>query len=194
MLTLTTRHQVVIGMILLLMLVLTRGQHAASIDSLPAATLATFFLAGVYIASAWFLALLFTAAALVDYLAITVGDVNSFCFTPAYSLLIPAYGALWLAGRVYTTYYRYHWVTLIPLSISVFIGALISELLSSGGFYRFSGHFTDPTLVEFGERLVKYFPSSLSNMVFYIVIAMMIHSAFLVIRKMNHSSIEADLT
>jgi len=194
MLTLTPRHQIMVGLTLLLALMLTRGQHIASIDHLPEAAWAVFFLAGIYISAAWFLVVLFSSAALVDYFAIVVGGVDSFCFTPAYSLLLPAYGALWLAGRMYATYYQYNWQTLIPLSLCLFSGAFICELLSSGGFYTFSGHFTNPTLAEFGERLVQYFPANLSNLVFYMFVAILIHSTVLILRKFNHQRLDVNVS
>jgi low affinity Fe/Cu permease len=57
-------------------------------------------------------------------------------------------------------------------------GAAVCELFSSGGFYFFSGRFEETTLIEFGQRLVQYFPHYVGSLVFYIGIAVVIHIMF----------------
>ena len=49
---------------------------------------------------------------------------------------------------------------------------------SSGGFYYFSGKYAEPTLVEFGQRSAKYFPSSLGTLLFYVGVALLVHVVF----------------
>jgi hypothetical protein len=116
-------------------------------------------------------------AALIDYVAITWGGVSSFCVSPAYWLLIPAYGALFLAGRVYARHHRLSWSALPWLLGCALAGAALAELFSSGGFYFFSGRFAEPSLGEFIPRLVKYFPAMLSTFVAYLGLAAVIHVA-----------------
>lgn len=53
MLTLSTRYQIIIGLVLALFMVITRGHHFASLQNVPSASWAVFFLAGVYLRSAW---------------------------------------------------------------------------------------------------------------------------------------------
>lgn len=178
MLTLSRRNQFLLGAFLALLLALTRGQHAATLHSLPEASWAVFFLAGLYLRSAWSMPLLLAEAALLDFTAITVGGVSDFCISPAYVFLLPAYGALWLAGRWYAGHYRFAWHTLLPLTASLLLGALLGELFSSGGFYFFSGRFADTALGEFGLRFVKYFPHNLQSLAFYVGIAAVAHTLF----------------
>ncbi len=183
--TLSTRNQALIGAVLVLFLAATRGQHFATAWHLPDASWAVFFLAGVYLRPAWVLPALLALVWGLDFLpylrdgaslAEVIGGGRAFCLTPAYFFLLPAYGALWLAGRWYARRHRFQWRTLLPLLGAVFVGALVSELFSSGGFYFFSGRFDEPTLAEFGARLERYFPASLGSMAFYVGIAAAIHA------------------
>jgi hypothetical protein len=176
MLALSRRHQFIVGLLLIALMALTRGHHFATITHLPSATWAIFFLAGLYIAKNGFFFLLLATAAFLDYAAISWGGISSFCISPAYALLLPAYGSLWLAGHWYAKRYQFSWSTLLPLSLSLFVATVISQILSSGGFYFFSGRYADTSLAEFGQRFVQYYPSQVSNLAFYLAIAVIIHS------------------
>ncbi|WP_428606687.1 hypothetical protein [Sedimenticola sp.] len=181
-LTLSNNNQLLIGMVLVLLIIATRGHHFATLQNLPGATWACFFLAGVYLRPVWVLPGLFALAGLLDYAAITWGGVNAFCVTPAYLLLLPAYGALWTAGRWYAGRHRFAWCTLLPLIGAALVGATVCELFSSGGFYFFSGRFAEPTLTEFGVRLLRYFPAYLQSLAFYLGVAAVVHLLFGLVR------------
>lgn len=178
MLTLSKTHQIIIGLIIASVVFITRGDHFASLMHLPSASLAAFFLLGFYLRKRWpFVALLLLCVG-VDYYSITAGGVNSFCVTPAYGFLIPAYGVLWLAGRWFNKQYQFSFKTLLPLMGSVLTGAFVSELFSSGGFYFLGGRFENPTLSVFAERLTTYFPQQLEGIGFWLAVAFLVHVAF----------------
>ncbi len=176
MLTLSTRNQLIVGLALAALMAATRGHHFATLEHLPGASWAVFFLAGVYLRPVWVFPALLAEAAFLDFAAVTWGGVSSFCISPAYAFLLPAYGSLWLAGRWYAARHRFAWTTLLPLGLSVLAGAVVCELLSSGGFYFFSGRFVDPTLAEFYVRLAKYFPPYLESLAFYVGLAAVVHA------------------
>ena len=177
MLTLTPRSQLAIGLLLAMLLIVTRGRHFPDVmHLLPSASWAVFFLAGVYLRPVWVLAGLLGLAALLDYAAIAWGGVSSFCVSPAYGALIPAYGALWFAGRWYAGRYTFKPATLLTLAVAVVFGTAVCELLSSGGFYFFSGRFAEPTLTEFATRFAKYFPTSLASIAFWVVASAWVHA------------------
>ncbi len=156
------------------------GRGVAGLGLLPDASWAIFFLAGIYLRSAWgFVALMVEAFAL-DVSAITWGGVSGFCFTPAYAFLLPAHAALWLAGRWYAGHHRQAWSTLLPLAGALLGSAVVAEVLASGGFYLFSGRFADTSLAGLSGRLLTYFPSTLGAMVLYLGLAVIIHAAFAV--------------
>ncbi len=177
----TDRHTALIALALALLMAATRSDHFAGELHLPDASAAVFFLAGVYLRPMWIAAALLVEAAFIDYAAITFGGVSSFCISPAYGFLLPAYGALWLAGRWYAVRHRFALMSLLPLAASVVIGAVVSELFSSGGFYFFSGRF-EPNFAEFGARITRYFPSSLATLAFYVAVAAIVHAALGAVR------------
>jgi len=178
MLSLSKNNQIMVGILLVALLITTRGHHFASISHLPSASWAVFFLAGVYLRPVWMLPVLFAVAGGLDVAAVTWGGVDNFCVSPAYPFLIPAYASLWLAGRIFAANYRFTWTSLLSLAASVLTGSVLAHLFSSGGFYYFSGKYAEPTLVEFGQRSAKYFPSSLGTLLFYVGVALLVHVVF----------------
>jgi len=177
MLSLTPRQQFAVGVILTLVMALTRSHHWAALHSLPDASWAVFFLVGVYLRALWIVPALMLGAALIDYVSIVYLGVNGFCVSPAYWFLVPTYATLFLAGRVYSRHHRLSWSALPWLLGCALVGAALAELFSSGGFYFFSGRFAEPSLSEFVPRLVKYFPGMLSTMATYLGLAAVIHIA-----------------
>jgi hypothetical protein len=172
------QKRLAIGCALAAAMAATRSHHFADLVHLPDASWAVFFLAGFTLVSGWAFAALLALAAFIDFVAITWGGVSDFCVSPAYGFLLPAYGALFMAGRWYGNRYRLGWATLTPLAASAFTGTLVCELLSSGGFYFFSGRFAATSMAEFGERFVRYLPGALESVVFYLGIAVVMHVAF----------------
>lgn len=175
MLTLNKNHQIIIGLGLAALLVLTRGHHFASINHLPSASWAVFFLAGVYLRPVWAFPALLALAGGLDLAAVTWGGVDNFCTSPAYGFLLPAYGTLWLGGRWFAKHYRFAVQSVLTLAATVVASSFVCHLFSSGGFYFFSGRYTNPTLAEFAARIAKHYPSSLGTLAFYVATAAIIH-------------------
>lgn len=176
MLTLSTRNQIAIGLLLAVFMILTRSHHFATIHNLADASWAIFFLAAIYLRSAWPLLGFFALGWGLDVAATTWGGVSDFCMTPAYIFLLPAYASLWLAGRWYAKRHQFAWRTVMPLSISIMAGLTLCELFSGGGFYFFSGRIAETSVAEFGEQLIKYFPLYIETFVFYLGIAVAVHA------------------
>ncbi|MFA5171705.1 MAG: hypothetical protein WC426_09060 [Sulfuriferula sp.] len=172
---LTTRQQINIGLILTLIMALTRSHHWATLNALPDASWAIFFLVGVYLRPLWIMPALIAAAMGIDYVAISQFGVSDFCISPAYWLLVPAYVSLFIAGRIYAAHHRMNLSALPWLVGTALIGAVSAELFSSGGFYLFSGRFASPTLAEFVPQFFQYFPMMLSSFAFYLGVAAVAH-------------------
>lgn len=180
MLKLSNRHQIAIGLALAALMILTRGQHFPTVKHLlPSASWAVFFLAGVYLRPVWTPVVLFGLASFLDFAAIQWQGVSSYCVSPAYIALIPAYGALWFGGRWLAQRYSTQPVVLLWLASSVVVSAFACELISSGSFYFFSGRFAEPTLIGFAERVAKYFPVFLGSTTFWVATAALIHAIVL---------------
>jgi hypothetical protein len=178
MLPLKQHHQAIVASLLALLMLATRGHHDFTPVHLPDASWAIFFLAGLYLPWRSAFAALFLLAACMDYVAITWGGVSSFCVTNAYLFLVPAYAALWFAGRSYRSHTELGRRDLIPLALLALVGTLGCELISSGGFYFFSGRFVDPTLSEFAGRLAQYLPTNLRVVALYLGLTAVVHVLF----------------
>ena len=175
---LSLRTQIIVGLVLATLMGATRGHHFGTIEHLPSTSWAVFFIAGVYLRSLWAFPALLTEAAVLDFAAVTWGGVDSFCVSSAYGFLLPAYGVLWLAGRWYAGRHQDGVATLFSLTVGVFAGAAVCELISSGSFYFLSGRFEQTSVVQFASRFAEYFPQSFSSLLFYVGVAGVIHMVF----------------
>ncbi len=185
MLNLSKRSTIVIAAALSLVMLATRGHHAASPLHLPDASWAMFFLLGFYVRSRIMLPVFMALAAAIDYVAITRFGVSAYCVTPAYAFLLPAYSALWLAGRWYASQYRFQLNNLPLFAAAVVAGTAVCELISSGSFYFLGGRIADTSLAGFASRLVQYFPANLGNVALYLGLAVLVHA--LVVSKQHVS-------
>ena len=164
-----------IALLLALLMVATRFHHFGSATHLPDASLAVFFLGGFYLRRPALFGCYLAEAALIDYLAITLGGVSDWCVTPAYAFLIPTYASLWLGGVWYARRHRMEWRTLAPFFGAVALGASAAFLISNGSFYLLSGYFPEMSWIEYASRVAKYFAPYASAAVAYIVFAAALH-------------------
>lgn len=177
MLNLTSRQQIAVGLALTLLMLLTRSHHWAGLHSLPDASWAIFFLLGVYVRPLWVVPALIAASVAIDYVAITWGGVSDFCVSPAYWLLLPAYLVLFAGGRFYARGHSLSLLGLARLAGVALVVVTVAELLTSGGFYVFSGRFAEPTLAGFVPRFATYFPHMLGTFSLYLGVAAAVHVA-----------------
>ncbi|MBI3778285.1 MAG: hypothetical protein HY274_05150 [Gammaproteobacteria bacterium] len=179
------RKPLVIFILLALLMAATRYHHFGSALHLPDASLAVFFMAGFYLAGVLAFPVLLVEAGLIDYLAITVGGVSDFCVTPAYGFLIPAYGAMWFAGRWAAGKVQMRWQSLLPLFGALFVATSIAFLISNGAFYMLSGRFPDLSWAQYSERVAKYYPPYVAWAFFYVAFAAFVHWAAATIGQMR---------
>ena len=177
--TLNLKHTLIIGAALAALMAATRFHHFGSAAYLPDASLAVFFLAGFYIRSAWLLPLLLVEAAVIDYLAITMGGVSDWCITPAYAFLLPTYAGMWLGGHWYARLYRPVWHTLVALGGVLFLATSAAFLISNWGFYFFSGHFGELGWTEYNDQIVRYFPFYLGGAFMYVALSAGVNALFI---------------
>jgi hypothetical protein len=175
MLQLSPRAQLVLGLALALLMAMTRGQHFATVN-LPSASWAVFFLAGVLLRPRWVFPALFVEASLLDFAAVQWAGVSDWCMSPAYWLLLPAYGSLWLGGRLYAGWHRDGLPSLAVLALTVLVSAFVCYLFSGGGFLYFSGRYPEPSLALLAERIGVYYPRHLGNLALYIGLATLLYA------------------
>lgn len=175
MFALSSKNQWLVGGILLAVMLLTRA-HVT--DHLLDASWAVFFLAGFYLRKVLAFGVFMATAVAIDYVGITQFGVSDFCVSQAYVALVPAYGALFAAGRWFASAWQGETLaTLGKLVLAVVVGFAFSELISSGSFYFFSGNFAELSMAEFGNRLLKYAPHGLYIMSLYLAVAALLHIA-----------------
>ncbi len=175
----------------------TRFNHFGSAVSLPDASLAVFFLGGLYLARSArvsmvaFIALILEAG-LIDYYATSVQGTSDWCMTPAYWFLIPTYGSLWLVGRWFASRHTMKGHTVEgPMESKALIGFVVAAwaansfafVFSNAAFYLFSEHFADMSIVEYTSRVAQYYVSYVSVALMYIACAVAMHMAVDIIGK-----------
>jgi hypothetical protein len=171
-----SRARILIGLALAALMAATRGQQFAPLaHHLPDASLAVFFLAGLYLRSIWGFPALFGLATIIDLMAIGWGGVSGYCMTPAYWMLVPAYGVVWGLGRWSAGRIELSKAGLPLLFGVVILGGVLAEVFASGGFYAFSGRFADLGLVELLGRFATYMPATLLHLTVYVGLAALAH-------------------
>jgi len=159
---------------LVAVMALTRLHHFGDALSLPDASLAVFFLAGMGISSLWFFAVLLLEAGVIDYVAITQFNVSDFCISAAYVFLIPTYAAMWFAGCYCT---RFKTLNASELLKTVGLSALaisVAFAISNGSFYLLSGRYTDVSWTQYASGIIQYYPVYASAALIYAVMGLAI--------------------
>ncbi len=168
--------------VLAAVMLITRTHSLSQFFHLPDTSWASFFVAGYAIRARLSFAALFLLAFAIDLVMIRVFGTPDFCFTIAYWLLVPAYGAMWLAGR-----WAHGRLDFAPKSLPAFVAllcgaTLAAQLISSGGFYVFGGRFAHPTLAGYWPRLLQYFPMTLAATLGWTSVAVLAYAAVVVLR------------
>lgn len=165
-----------IALLLAVVMLVTRSQHFATFTHLlPDASVAVFFMAGFYAQSRLLFPALCVLGVAIDAVAINLAGVSSFCVTPSYIMLIPAYGVMWMGGRWLSHNAQQNLSGLAKLVGVAALSSFASDLISSGSFYFFGGRFAEPTLAGFLPRLQLYTPPAMAWAMTYIGIAAMVH-------------------
>lgn len=157
------------------LMAITRFHH---FSLLPDASLAVFFLAGLFLVSPWAFALFLIEAGLIDYLAVTYGGVSSWCITPAYPFLIPTYGVLWLGGSFSRRYALDDRGEIVAVFAILAASTLIAFVLSNLSFYAFSGYFAELDLKSYAASVLPYLAPYLGTPLIYTAFILAARLAF----------------
>ncbi|WP_114326022.1 hypothetical protein [Candidatus Colwellia aromaticivorans] len=162
--------------ILTLLMLATRTHHFASLNHLPSASIAIFFLAGMYLRNIkmfWFFYILSVTIDLASsYYRGQFGD----CITTSYPALVFSYAAMFTAGfYIKPNWQQNAWqVNIVKVALALFIASSIAFFISNGSYYTLSGKFPDLSWSEYATRIDKYYFKSISNPIFYVVSAIVI--------------------
>ncbi|WP_425606399.1 hypothetical protein [Lysobacter yananisis] len=169
--------QIAAALALAALMVCTRGQHFATVDALPSASWAVFFLAGALLRPAWLFPAFFVLSSLLDLASLALGRVTDWCLSPAYWALALAYGALWWGGRIYARMHRDRLATVPMLALTLLATSVVAYLISKGGFYFLSGRYPDASWAGFVERIPRYYPRALGTLAGYVGAGFAVYAA-----------------
>ncbi|RAO75658.1 hypothetical protein [Dyella jiangningensis] len=162
--------------LLALVMVATRFKHFGDMLHLPDASMAVFFLGGVYLRRhGAFVAMLLLTVAL-DWVSITYAGVGDFCVTAAYAFLPLAYGVLWYAGRWYAPRLNGQVRSLAGAFGVALLAAVASFAVSNGSFYWLGGRYPDPNVAQYVSRLWQWGPLFVRTTMSYIAVALVVHA------------------
>ena len=154
----TVPSPLALGVLLALLMLVTRFRDIGAMAHLGDASLAVFFVGGMllrrHLAFCGFLAL----AVLVDLVALGRAGSADSCFTIAYAFIAPTYASLWYAGAWCADRDPVTRRGLFAIAGAAVLGVTAAFLLSSGSFYLFSGLFADPGWSVFAARVARWFP------------------------------------
>ena len=167
---------VVVFALLAMLMLATRFSHFGTTLALPDASLAIFFLGGMFMMRSVRLSIvafvaLILEAGLIDYYATSVQGVSDWCFTPAYWFLIPTYGSLWMVGRWFSLNHSVQGKGMAVLILAVWAVNSFAFMFSNVTFYLFSEHFTQMSLIEYAASVSQYYVSYVSVAMLYIACA-----------------------
>ncbi|QWF16017.1 hypothetical protein [Lysobacter capsici] len=164
---------------LLTLMLATRFHHFGDALHLPDASMAVFFLGGLYLRRhAAFVAYLLAAVA-IDYIAITGRGLSFFqhyCVTPSYAFLLLAYAVLWYAGRMYAPHMAARPRALLGGLGVALLAASVSFLISNGAFYWWGGRYPQPHFAEYIERVWKWGPLFVRTTLGYVAAGFLAHA------------------
>ncbi|MEE9445613.1 MAG: hypothetical protein V3V19_08100 [Cocleimonas sp.] len=170
--TLSKNQTWVVAGLLLLILIVTRAHFFNHIQD---ASWAIFFMLGFYVRNVLGFPIFWLVAFAVDLIVIESKDGESYCFTVSYPFLIPAYASLWAAGRWFSGHYSENLKGLLYFVVAAVVGVTVCEIVSSGGFYWFSGRFENTNVTEFAGRITAFLPMFMKTTLMYLGIAAAVH-------------------
>lgn len=156
----------------------TRFDHFGSINTLPDASLAVFFIAGVYVGRFWVFPLLLIETGVIDYVAITQGGVSDYCISGGYAFLIPAYAVMWIGGRQFTDKQLFNVDVAMKMLVSIIVAVSAAFVISNVGFYLYSSNFGELGVWEYTTRVMRYYPPYVTTALLYSTLILALHGVF----------------
>lgn len=181
MFVLKSKAEWAVAVALAVLMAVTRIHHFGIGSIAPDASTGVFFLAGLLVASPWLLAALLVEAVMLDGIALGFLNVADACLSSGYALLAPAYGALWLAGRVLRPHEKLDLLGAGKFVCLVCGGTAAFFVVSNLGYFLGS-EFYNLGLAEYVARVSRYFPTYLTVTLFYAAFGV---AAFLAARRIG---------
>jgi len=175
---------------LIALMAATRFHHFGSTLTLPDASLAVFFLAGLWFNSITLCVVLLLEAGLIDYLAISQFGVSDFCISPAYVFLIPTYAIVWFGGQ-YSKQFNDQKFSHLTIQFAMLVVTVsLAFVISNGSFYLLSDKYSVINWSEYSARFLQYYPPYLQYAVIYVVAIYILN---LLLRQLRSFNSETEL-
>jgi hypothetical protein len=162
--------------LLTLLMLTTRFKHFGDALHLPDASMAVFFLGGLYVRRHLAFAFFLVLSVLLDYVSIRYAGVSDFCVTAAYAFLPLAYAALWYGGRLYAGELSGSWRSLSGALMVTTVCAATSFAISNASFYWLGGRYAHPHMAEYLQRLWQWGPLFVRTTLGYVLVALLLHA------------------
>jgi hypothetical protein len=165
----------IFSMLTLLMLA-TRTHHFSSLNNLPSASIAVFFLAGMYLRNIKMFWAFYILSVTIDLASSYYRGQFGDCITTSYPALILSYAVMFTAGSfTKPNWQKNTWqINIIEVALALFMASSIAFFISNGSYYTLSGKFPNLSWLEYAARVDKYYVKSISNPIFYVISAIVI--------------------
>lgn len=157
---------------LVLVMVTTRFKHFGDVLHLPDASMAIFFVGGLFLRKHWAFVVFMLLAVALDEVSIHYAGISDFCVTAAYAFLPLAYAVLWYGGRWYSTRLRADVAPMVGAWCVALLSAALSFVISNGSFYWLGGRYANPHMAEYLERLWQWGPLFVRTTMGYVTTAL----------------------
>lgn len=162
--------------VLVLVMLATRFKHFGDVLHLPDASMAIFFVGGVFLRKHWALAVFILLAVGLDEVSIQYAGISDYCVTAAYAFLPLAYAVLWYGGRLVSPRLHAEAGPLAGAWCVALISASLSFAVSNGSFYWLGGRYAHPNMAQYLERLWQWGPLFVSTTLAYVTAALVAYA------------------
>lgn len=173
------------GVLLAVLMLVTRLGHFAELSRLPDASWAVFFLGGLLLRDARAFICFLLLAWLVDLAAVALGTPAD-CFSVAYLFLLPAHAMLWWAGRVGATAWGLaRWGALAGTLARLAFAVTGAFVVSNAGFLAFGPVDPGISASAYADAVVGYLPGYLLVAATWVVATLALHGWALPAREVR---------
>lgn len=165
MLNLVGRQAWMMAAILALVMSVTRLGHFGELSGPPDASWAVFLLGGLWLRNWQAFPAFFLLAWVIDLAAFALGTPSD-CYSPAYLMLVPAYGSLWLAGRLLAASF-----SLPRAAAAVLAGGVTCFVFANLGMFWLAPSAAAPTAWAYAQAVAGYMPGYLLTLGVYVTLA-----------------------
>lgn len=173
-------NALILAMLMVFLMLLTRGSHVLTHVSLPDASLALLLMGGLYLRKAVWFGFFIVLATLIDFGAAAVDSIQAFCLTPGYWGMLPTYAAMWFGG-VWLSAQQDN-LNIVKFSLVSLTATFTAFVISTQTYYLFSGRFPAEGLMESVQHGWEYLPSYIGFTFMYLGVFWLMAN---VVKKMN---------